>query len=245
MKKEKIFRLSQEKHYSNTFISGQERESYPWEEGYVGPHPKISKEDFRCRGEDTHPPKTKPKEEGALLYDCGGRRQHSLPVREGKEFVYPILLDLLNYIQAQTGCAVVVTCGHRCPAHNTYADSSLYNVTSKHMLGAEVDFYVRGKEHRAEEIVDVIMRYYQTNAVYGGAKEYVQFQRLDRGKLDVKTAPWYNKEVLIKLYKVEEGRDLDNSHSHPYLSIQVRFDRQTGEKVIYSWEKAFNGYMRY
>ena len=27
--------------------------------------------------------------------------------------------------------------------------------------------------------------------------------------------PWYNKEILIKLFKKNEGRDLDNRHPYP------------------------------
>ena len=44
--------------------------------------------------------------------------------------------------------------------------------------------------------------------------------------------PWQNKEILIKLYQKDEGRDLDNRHPHPYISIQVRYDRDRGEPVV-------------
>ena len=58
------------------------------------------------------------------------------------------------------------------------------------------------------------------------------------------TAPWYNKEIFIKLYKKKEGRNFDNRHPYPYISIQVRFDTELNERVIYSWDKAYKNYLR-
>jgi hypothetical protein len=43
-----------------------------------------------------------------------------------------------------------------------------------------------------------------------------------------------NKEILIKFYMPNEGRNADNRHPFPYLSIQVRFDRETNMRVAYS-----------
>jgi len=107
------------------------------------------------------------------------------------------------------------------------------------MIGAEVDFYVQGMESRPEEVINVIKAYYKEQPLYQ------EFDRLNRGEWNVSTPPWYNREILIKLYTRAEGRDFDNRHPYPYISIQVRNDRETKEKVISSWQKAFNGYRRY
>ncbi len=243
--KELIYRNSKERLYPAAELTAQIRDPYPWESGYEGRHPKITKEDFRCKGDSKHLPKKKEDATVQFILDCGGGLKHSLPVSGGKEFVYPILIDLLNYIQIKTSCPVVVTCGHRCPTHNNYADASIYNVSSKHTIGGEVDFYVAGMENKPQDVIDLIIRYYTEKECYRGNCEYSKFQRLDSEKVNVATDPWYNKEILIKLYKTDEGRDFDNQHSNPYLSIQVRFDREKNERVLYSWEKAFNGYMRY
>lgn len=217
------------------------RDKYPWESSYVGKHAKITKEYFRCKGSSLHPPHSDHKDPArpANYFDCGGPQKHSLPIVEDREFIYPILIDLLNYIQAETDSKVVITCGHRCPNHNVYADSSSYNSNSKHMIGAEVDFYVQGMEQKPEEVVRLIMKYYSE------MPEYQKFERLDAKGLNVATPPWFNKEVLIKLYKKGEGRDFDNRHPYPYLSIQVRFDRERNERVTCSLQKAFNGYRRH
>jgi hypothetical protein len=223
------------------------RERYPWEMAYVGKHSKITREFFRCKGSSTNPPHVDHKDPSrpANYFDCGGFQKHSLPLKQEKEFVYPILVDLLNYIQAKTGSKVVITCGHRCPVHNSYADNSSYNQHSKHMIGAEVDFYVQGMEQRPEEVIEILMHYYKEMPLYAGDKQYHEFQRLDKGEVNVSTPPWYNKEILIKLYTKNEGRDFDNRHPYPYVSVQVRFDREQNEKVICNWQKAFNGYRRY
>jgi hypothetical protein len=243
--KELIYRTSSEKLYPNLELKTQIRDPYPWELGFVGLHPKITKEAFRCRGDANHLPKKKEEAQGQLVHDCGGGLKHSLPIAGGKEFVYPILIDLLNYVQMKTSCPVVITCGHRCPAHNSYADESIYNLSSKHMIGGEVDFYVSGMEEKPQEVIDLIMKYYAEKETYKGSREYTRFHRLENVKVNVSTPPWHNKEILIKLYKKDEGRDFDNQHSFPYVSLQVRFDREKNEKVTYSWEKAFHGYMRY
>lgn len=214
------------------------QEPYPWEEGQVGNLPKITKEYFRCKGSSLNPPRTY-QENGEIrrLIDCGGSARHSLPLRNGKEFIYPILIELLNYIQAKTGKRVVVTCGHRCPEHNSYSDPSLSARHSKHQIGAEVSFYVQSLEDRPETIIKHLQTYY----VEKGEGE---FKRYEKGDTDISTQPWYNKEIFIKLYKKKEGRDYDNRHPYPYISIQVRYDKDLGEKVIYDWHKATQNYMR-
>ena len=244
-RKDLVHRLSDQVQYPEAKLLQQMRAPYPWEQEVAGAHPCITKEVFRCRGGASNPFKPKLGDKTVVYHDCGGIRKHSLPVKNGKEFIYPILLELLNYIQLKTGSPVVVTCGHRCPAHNSFSDPSTYQMNSKHMIGAEVDFYVKGMEDRPLEVIDVMMGYYKEAKTYKSSKEYTKFQRLDRMKVDVSTPPWYNKEVFIKLYQKGEGRDFDNKHPYPYIGLQVRFDREKSEKVTYSWDKAFNGYMRY
>jgi hypothetical protein len=232
-----------------TTISSPEKTSpkiYPWNQQLSNRYPKITKDYFRCKGSclnQVHIYKNK-EEETVRQYDCGGSSKHSLPLKDGKEFIYPILIELVNYIQDQTERCIVITSGHRCPEHNTYIDPAPSNQYSKHMIGAEVSFYVQGMEEHPEQIVKLIQLFYQKNAFYQGKKEYVTFQRYDK-KTDVSTLPWFNKEIFIKLYEKKEGRNFDNRHPYPYLSIQVRHDRDSNEQVTYSWDKAFRNYHRW
>lgn len=246
-KGEFINRNHDESHYAIATPKYRIREKYPWEMAYVGNHPKITKEHFRCKGSSINPPHIDHKDPArpASYFDCGGFQKHSLPLRNEKEYVYPILLDLLNYVQAKTGCKVIVTCGHRCPVHNSYADNSISNQSSKHMIGAEVDFYIQGLEHKPEEVVKLLMLYYREMTCYQGDPQYQEFKRLEKGGSNVSILPWFNKEILIKLFTKNEGRDFDNRHPYPYLSLQVRFDRELNEKVLCDWKKAFKGYQRF
>lgn len=219
--------------------------SYPWEEDRQCQHPKITKDYFRCKGSSLNPVHLFQKEKEIVrFYDCGGTQRHSLPLRDQKEFIYPILIELLNYIQIQTGKRVVVTCGHCCPEHNSYLNPSSSNQTSKHMLGAEVDFYVQGMEQRPEKIVDYIFTYYKEQEKYKGLKEYQEFKRYETDKNGTNFS-WYNKEIFIKILQKNEGRDFDNRHPYPYICIQVRHDWDLDEKVNYSWDKAFRNFLRW
>lgn len=240
-KGEFIYRKSNEVFYTPQPLKVRVLEPYSWESAYEGKFPKITKEFFRCRGNSSNPPIH---EKDNPHFDCEGAHKHSLPLKNGKEYIYPVLLDLLNYLQAKTAKKVIITCGHRCPTHNSYADRALLNQSSKHMMGAEVDFYIQGMEEKPQFVVDLIMAFFKQTPPYKGKREYEEFLRYEKEGTNVSTAPWYNKEILIKLFKKQEGRDVDNQHPYPYVCIQVRFDREANEKVVFFWQKAFNGYRR-
>ncbi len=220
------------------------RAPYPWES--EANLPRITKEFFRCKGNPLNPPVVDASDPAkpTPCPDCEGGSRHGLPIIHGKENVYPLLVDLLNYLQKKTGKRVIITCGHRCPPHNTYSDPSKDNRSSKHQIGAEVDFYVQGMEDRPQEIVGLIMQYYQENPAYKNDKEYLEFKRYDKPDARVEIQPWLNKEIFIKLCQKNEGRDADNRHPHPYICLQVRYDRDRKERVLYDWEKANKAYHR-
>ncbi len=217
------------------------REAYPWEEAAQN-LPKITKDFFRCRGTRSNPDHFS--EAQKVCSDCEDGKAHSLPLKEDKEFIYPLLVDLLNYIQKKTQKRVVITCGHRCPLHNEYSESSKEARISKHMIGAEVDFYVQGMEDKPLDVVDLIFAYYMEGKEYKGKSAYTIFYRYEKEDTNVSIKPWYNKELFIKLYQNFEGRDFDNRHSFPYIGIQVRFDRKSNQRVTYTWEQAHQGYRR-
>lgn len=150
----------------------------------------------------------------------------------------------MNYLQKKTARRVIITSGHRCPAHNSYIDPSKEAKASKHQIGAEVDFYIQGMEDQPLEIVSLLMQYYQEHPVYKHQKEWVVFQRYERADARVETPPWLNREIFIKLHQKHEGRNIDNRHPYPYLSVQVRWDRSKKDRVLFDWDKAVKGYPR-
>lgn len=232
-KGEYIFRKHNEYFYAPPSPKEKPPPHYPWENNHN--LPLITKDFFRCRGSATNPEKII-EQSGELktLYDCEGEDAHGLPLRNGKEFIFPILLNLLNYLQETTGKKVLITSGHRCPAHNTYIDPSKENLYSKHMIGGEVSFYLQGMERTPQEVIQLLLNYYENDS----ESDYRSFSRYQKQNTNVRTPPWYNKEIFIKLFASDEGRNLDNTHQYPYISIQVRYDREQEERVAYSWKKA-------
>ncbi|MBF8263430.1 MAG: hypothetical protein HW387_1095 [Parachlamydiales bacterium] len=216
------------------------RPPYPWE----GNLPRITKEFFRCKGSPANPPIMDKSDLAALVpcTDCEGSTRHGLPILRGQQSVYPILLDLLNYVQKTTAKRVIITSGHRCPVHNKYVDPAKENQYSKHQIGAEVDFYVQDMERRPMEIIQLLMEYFRQTRPYKGVKEYEEFLRYDKPDARVTTKPWYNKEIFIKYHSPSEGRNADNRHPYPYISVQVRYDREAKERVVYDWKRANLGY---
>lgn len=244
-KGEFIYRKHDETTYSIPPPRFQSRDPYVWETDPSNQLPLITKEHFRCNGNILNPPRCiVVKGEKQFLADCGGATKHSLPIRNGKEFIFPVLIELLNHIQQKTQKKVVVTSGHRCPDHNTYVDETIENCSSKHMIGAEVSFYIEGLQEHPDIALDAIQHYYKSHALYSQQKDYTDFKRYEKGNTCTSVLPWYNKEVFIKVFQRNEGRNLDNSHPYPYISIQVRHDRDNNERVVYSWEKATKNYFR-
>jgi hypothetical protein len=216
----------------------QEKEPYFWENTTQVYLPKITKDFFRCKGHIKNAPKEYNKTQ---ITDCNGSSKHSLPIIHGRENIYPVLIDILNYIQKKLRQKVVVTCGHRCPLHNLYSEPD--QVDSWHMIGAEVDFYIKDFEDKAFDVIELIKDYYKNSELYQNKIDYTKFQRI---KLDnLKTKAWVNKEICIKFYQKEEGRDYDNRHPYPYISIQAKYDRDLKEMVTYSKAKAEKNYYKW
>ena len=108
LKGEYIYRLQNEFFFTPPPPRPITRESYPWENQYVQGLPRITKDFFRCKGSSLNPAHMGEENGEPVRYgDCGGAEKHSLPLRDQKEFIYPILIDLLNYIQISTGKRVV------------------------------------------------------------------------------------------------------------------------------------------
>jgi len=213
-------------------------EPYFWEDVDQVYLPKITKDFFRCRGHNKNPPKEFNK---VLLNDCNGSSKHSLPLIHGRENVYQTLLDILNYIQINLNQKVVITCGYRCPKHSVYAEPM--QAESYHMIGAEVDFYIKGYETKADTVVEEIINYYKNSDLYKNQSDYTNFQRVSVN--GTKTKAWVNKEICIKYFDKSEGRDIDNRHPYPYISIQVKYDKALKEKIVFSKSKAEKGYYKW
>ena len=242
IKKEKITRLHTDKLSIKALKKTASFTNYPWQQNCKS----INKYHFRCKGDLLNPARIISTDDEKIYYhDCNGFKGHSLPIVDHEEFIYPILIDILNYIEFKTGHKIVITSGHRCPQHNSYVDSSAYNQTTKHLIGAAVDFYVEGMQECPEKVVEVIKSFYLNSPKYENNRAYQEFSRFSKlSQTNTSIMPWFNKEIFIKVLQPSEGRNFDNQHVNPYISIQVRYDFDKKEPVTYSWAKAHKGYYR-
>lgn len=216
-------------------IRSQPRPRYPWSERYDSPLLPITSAHFQCRGSSLHPPILYKSDE--TLFDCNGAHEHSLPLGEDGDLIPHELIEVLNYVQRTANKPLHITAGHRCPKHQRYVNPSYKAQFSKHLIGAEVTFYV--EDEPASRLVELIQSFYKNHPLLKKDSRYTTFERYTKSDTDVSTLPWYNRELFIKLYQSHEGRDLDNSHELPYVSIQVRFNRR-GERVRYTHEVALH-----
>ncbi len=100
------------------------------------------------------------------------------------------------------------------------------NRISKHQIGAEVDFYVQGMEDRPRKrspafSCSTIKKPLSIKTIRNTLNSSAMTSRTIRHPALV------NKEIFIKIYQKDEGRDADNRHPHAYITLQVRFDRET------------------
>lgn len=221
-------------HFKEPEVKANPLPRYAWEKD--SPFPRINKEFFRCMGSKLHPMK---KQEGKLppLSDCDGFSAHSLPIKNGEEFIYPCLIELLNEIQKRTNHRVIITSGHRCLKHHLYVKLPEEKKASKHLMGAEVAFYVKGLEKSPQTVLKAIEEYYREHPVFGQEAAF-QFKQSDQDDLQVSLRPYLNKEILVKLYLPEEGRDGDTNHNFSYFKMQVRWDRNSKKSVPFRWDEA-------
>lgn len=210
---------------------------YPWEAPFEGPVPPITKAHFHCRGSNLNPPVFLSKEE--TLFDCNGNAEHTLPMPNNVESIPFELIDLLNFLQRASKRPVHITAGHRCPKHQRYVNPAYKAQFSKHLIGAEVTFYIEGLEEFPMTVIDLIRTYYETHPTLAADRRYTHFERYEKGNTGTSASPWFNREVFVKLYQSYEGRDFDNNHSYPYLSLQLRHTR-AGESVRYTHEVALH-----
>ncbi|MCI5052382.1 MAG: D-Ala-D-Ala carboxypeptidase family metallohydrolase [Simkaniaceae bacterium] len=216
MHSEPIYRHADERLFPTFTLNHTPRDPYPWEQDR---HlPRITKDYFRCRGDYRRKEIIKRNHLGNpyALIEC---RAHSLPIRSEREFIYPALISALNSLQKRLQKKVVITSGHRCPFHNRYIGAP---GNSKHLVGAEVDFYVEGYEKRPGVVIQALTE-------EGGF--------LRNGNT------WSNRDLAIHLVPSGEGRSLDNDHPYPYISLEVL--REEGKRVLYNWHRAHSGYHRY
>lgn len=226
---EKIYRHSTEYYYKKEPFTLVKKDPYPWEN--ESPFPKITINSLRCRGDRSHPIL---KHLQGEFEDCNGMYEHGLPYVDHEEFVYPVLLTLLNKVQNVFNKQVVVVSGHRCPKHHLYITLGSSKL-SKYMIGARVDFTVIGMEDQGELIIEKIKEFY--------SEDEEKFCHFKKEVDSTGTVIWSNQEIRLFITKEGEHNVIDKK-KHPVVTIDVCFDRKKNEPVYLDWNQAYSGYIR-
>ena len=142
------------------------------------------------------------------------------------------MIELLNAIQAETGKEGHVTSGHRCPDHHAYVDPASFNKGAKHMIGAQVSFYVQGAEDHPEAIIALLMEFYKKNPRYRGIAAFEEFKRDDKHEADISTPPWFNRKFSLNYIREEKAGILISAIPIPisafrYGSIAMSMNKLT------------------
>lgn len=210
-----------------------EAPTYPWSRP-ASLHPPITARHFRCRGDILNPPRAIAGDKGTITYieDCGGKERHSLPIEEGRESVPWLLIYLLNALQESCDAPVTILCGHRCPLHHRYALTNGGESNSKHLIAAEVDFYIERGEAKSGELVDRLLLLYKGLPPCHQAKETLPIP-----------GGWKNGEISCCV-KCAQG-DSDLIEGKEYVVLSLSYDRKKKKRVSYSWELANRRMHRY
>jgi hypothetical protein len=226
---ERIYRLSNQKVYVESAMEIAVKEPYPWESGTA--FSKITVDRFRCQG--SHDRKEKERD-GKIYKDCCGLADHGLPYGDNDEYVYPVMVSLLNKVQKAFNKKVVITAGHRCPAHQAYVTLGKSKI-SRYMIGAKVDFYLEGMEQDALTVVEKLKSFYEDDK---GFSEFYEVRNKDG------TRAWHNKEVIFTI-NTEGEHTVLLGKKHAVVSIDVRYDRSKSEGIVLDWKRAYEGYIRH
>ncbi len=230
-KEGKIFRLSGESLFSFAPIERKELEIYPWEVRESLEFPRITKEFFRCHGSQHHPHKVVESENKEIeIYDCNGIDEHGLVMKGGKEYVHTCFLELLNMLQDTFHQRVVITSGHRCPKHDRFINGYGKEKVTSYQIGAAVDFYVEGQEENSYRVIEKVMNFFCRD-------KKSQFTKKGEDC-------WRNHEVIITLNPKTTPRNDDNLHPYPYITIELRYDREDKKPIVPTWRQAHYGYKR-
>ena len=215
-----------------------EERLYPWDQEQGTVFSTITKENFRCKG-GTHHRLRKlvgANQQVHYIEDCQGGGEHPLPLQEGKEFIYPVLIDLLNHLQKALQARVVITSGHRCPQHQLYISPKCHQAHSKHLIGYAVDFIFDRKSLDVKKTLHAMQKFYAKN---NHGLEDIQFYTL-HSDFSVQSHPisFGNQEIRVTFFPADTLIDGDNTHAEPFARIEVLYDRFRKQKVFCSWEKA-------
>lgn len=128
--------------------SSQKNPTYQWEKQYPS-FPSFTKYSLRCPGTNT--------EQNVLPHKkCLGALHHGLPLYNGKEYIYPKLIALLNFLQIENNEKIIIIRGHVCPKVFSLLNTQEQN--TKYLIGAIVK--ISSKINWEKKLPSLIKKFY-------------------------------------------------------------------------------------
>ncbi|WP_194844192.1 hypothetical protein [Candidatus Clavichlamydia salmonicola] len=120
--------------------------------------PLITQNSFMCKGSLNNP--SLPHSQNHLQ-DCQGGEAHGFPQHNGKEYINPELILLLNHIRSILQTAVTIIAGHQCQKHFEYSQNVSANLP--HIFGSAVIFSIDKPSVTPEQICQTIKTFYNSS----------------------------------------------------------------------------------
>ncbi len=202
----------------NDFVIPQElpqkKPSYQWEKQH-SPLPSFTKYSFRCTGTN--------QEENIPSYKkCLGTLQHGLPLYNGKEYIYPRLIDLLNFLQKENNEKISIIRGHLCP--KVFALLDIKEQNNKYLIGAIVK--ISSKINWEQNLPFLIKKFYEKK------KEENPLQEINNSNYPI---IFTNNEFKFIIYKPLTTN---------IMEIEVLYDKEKDLTINFTIEDAQN-YLHY
>lgn len=175
-------------------------------DGKHGTYHTLTRDHFRCKGRGDRAPIAL--NDGNYLFDCWGR-EHGLPWIEGREFVEPLLILLLNGVQNELQSPVTIFSGHRCPAHHRYLTQGEGSATDRHLIGAAADFELNGYTQEPQTVVAAIQ------------KVFNKLCNQPKSKLMASQEGWKNYFCEIKWHPAAQFTSPDHPSDRGYFEIII------------------------
>lgn len=192
----------------------QKSPTYPWNTC----HPRflsLTKYSFQCSG-------TNPEADIPLHQKCLGTLHHGLPLVNGKEYIYPRLIDLLNFLQKENKEKIIVIRGHICPKIFSLLDTQEQH--EKYLIGAMVK--VSSQINWEKNLSPLVKKFY------------------DKKKEEDPLYEIENSPYAITFINQEFKFIIHPSSLTNIMEIEVLYDKEKDSPIKFT-EKDIQNYLRY
>ncbi|MDA8773528.1 hypothetical protein N9N03_00150 [Chlamydiia bacterium] len=174
----------------------------------------LSRYDFCCRGCMSNPIREiMSNGRNINATDCDGNNDHSLPLKNGEEWVHEDLISILNTLYEETTIRPIVDIGHCCPKHLTYLYGDHTPTVRKHLMAAQAIFHMN-TDININKIIEIL------NQKLYSKKPLKKDHEGD----------FSNQYIQIKTKEHPIRKD-----DHEYICLTIKKYQKTNKTVSFDW----------